>query len=68
MTFSLFHPLIKNDYVKMNSNITIENLDSSLLLVTFLECLLLGIVIYAIYVAFGPPAQELRDPFEEHED
>jgi PsbN protein len=52
----------------MNSNITIENVDSSLLLVTFLECLLLGIVVYAIYVAFGPPAQELRDPFEEHED
>lgn len=52
----------------MNSEINFDSLDSSLLLVTFLECLLLGIVVYAIYVAFGPPAQELRDPFEEHED
>jgi len=48
--------------------INIDNLDSALILVTFLECLLLGIVVYAIYVAFGPPAQGLRDPFEEHED
>ena len=22
---------------------------------------------FAIYTAFGPPAKELRDPFEEHE-
>ena len=52
----------------MNPNITMDNVDSALLLVTFLECLLLGIVVYAIYVSFGPPAQALRDPFEEHED
>ena len=52
----------------MNTNITLDNVDSALLLVTFLECLLLGIVVYAIYVSFGTPAQELRDPFEEHED
>jgi len=23
---------------------------------------------FSIYTAFGPPAKELRDPFEEHED
>ncbi|NJR49376.1 MAG: photosystem II reaction center protein PsbN [Leptolyngbyaceae cyanobacterium CSU_1_3] len=23
---------------------------------------------YAIYTAFGPPAKELNDPFEDHED
>ncbi len=23
---------------------------------------------YAIYLAFGPPAAELGDPFEDHED
>ena len=33
-----------------------------------LRVLLLGIVVYAIYVSFGQPAQGLRDPFEEHED
>jgi PsbN protein len=67
----LFSPLLSIlnlNTSKTKSNMTIENLDSSLLLVTFLECLLLGIVAYAIYVAFGPPAQDLRDPFEEHED
>lgn len=23
---------------------------------------------FSIYTAFGPPAKELRDPFDEHED
>ncbi|MBE7385302.1 MAG: photosystem II reaction center protein PsbN [Leptolyngbya sp. SIO1E4] len=23
---------------------------------------------YAVYTAFGPPAKQLTDPFEEHED
>ncbi len=71
MKIILFSPLLSIlnlNTSKTKSNMTIENLDSSLLLVTFLECLLLGIVAYAIYVAFGPPAQDLRDPFEEHED
>lgn len=66
--FNQIHYLLLITKLQPNSSMTIENLDSSLLLVTFLECLLLGIVAYAIYVAFGPPAQELRDPFEEHED
>jgi PsbN protein len=34
----------------------------------FLWCLLLSVTGYSIYVGFGPPAQDLRDPFEEHED
>jgi PsbN protein len=34
----------------------------------FLWCLLLSITGYSIYVGFGPPSQQLRDPFEEHED
>jgi PsbN protein len=34
----------------------------------FLWCLLLSITGYSIYVGFGPPSKELRDPFEEHED
>jgi PsbN protein len=28
----------------------------------------IAVTAYAIYVSFGPPAKELRDPFEEHED
>lgn len=34
----------------------------------FLWCLLLSITAYSVYVGFGPPSTELRDPFEEHED
>lgn len=34
----------------------------------FLGSLLLSVTIYSIYVGFGPPSKELRDPFEEHED
>jgi PsbN protein len=30
--------------------------------------LLVGITSYAIYTAFGPPADQLADPFEDHED
>ncbi|EAW38684.1 MULTISPECIES: photosystem II reaction center protein PsbN [Lyngbya] len=26
------------------------------------------ITAYAVYTAFGPPAKELSDPFEDHED
>ncbi len=34
----------------------------------FLWCFLLSITAYSIYVGFGPPSKNLRDPFEEHED
>ena len=34
----------------------------------FLWFLLLSITGYSIYVGFGPPSKELKDPFEEHED
>jgi hypothetical protein len=34
----------------------------------FLWSLLLSSTVYFIYVGFGPPSRELRDPFEEHED
>ncbi|HIK14852.1 MAG TPA: photosystem II reaction center protein PsbN [Leptolyngbyaceae cyanobacterium M33_DOE_097] len=29
---------------------------------------LVGLTGYAIYTAFGPPAKDLSDPFEDHED
>jgi PsbN protein len=29
---------------------------------------LVAIAGYAVYTAFGPPAQQLDDPFEDHED
>jgi len=30
--------------------------------------ILVAITAYSIYLAFGPPAAELGDPFEDHED
>jgi PsbN protein len=29
---------------------------------------LVGLAGFSIYTAFGPPAKELNDPFEDHED
>jgi PsbN protein len=34
----------------------------------FLWCLLISVTGYSIYIGFGPPSNNLRDPFEEHED
>jgi PsbN protein len=42
--------------------------ETATIIVIFVSSLLLGITIYSIYTAFGPPAKNLRDPFEEHED
>jgi PsbN protein len=33
-----------------------------------LAAIVIGIAVLTIYTSFGPPAKELRDPFEEHED
>jgi len=48
--------------------LTVEGNDPAIVLVVFIVCALVGIVAYSVYVAFGPPASSLRDPFEEHED
>jgi PsbN protein len=48
--------------------LNVEENDPAIILVVFIVSVLLGIVAYSIYVAFGPPASNLRDPFEEHED
>ena len=37
-------------------------------LTVFVWFLLLSVTVYSVYVGFGPPSQNLRDPFEEHED
>lgn len=30
--------------------------------------IVLAFTAFAVYTAFGPPAKQLADPFEEHED
>jgi PsbN protein len=42
--------------------------ETATIIVIFVSSLLLGITTYSIYTAFGPAANNLRDPFEEHED
>ena len=43
-----------------------ENL--SIFITILLAALLLSITSYSIYIGFGPPSTDLRDPFDEHED
>ena len=43
-------------------------METALILGIFISSLLLGITAYSVYTSFGPKAQNLRDPFEEHED
>ena len=35
---------------------------------SFLSVFLLTLTGYSIYLGFGPGSEDLRDPFEEHED
>jgi len=43
-------------------------MESATILIIFVSSVLLGITGYSVYVAFGPNARNLRDPFEEHEE
>jgi len=43
-------------------------METANLLAIFVSTLLISFTSYALYTAFGEPSQELRDPFEEHED
>jgi PsbN protein len=43
-------------------------MDSATILgITFCS-VLVALTAFAIYTAFGPPAKELRDPFDDHDD
>jgi hypothetical protein len=42
-------------------------METATIIVIFVSSLLLGITTYSVYTAFGP-FENLRDPFEEHED
>ena len=36
--------------------------------IIFIGSFLVSMTGYSIYTGFGPPSNNLRDPFEEHED
>jgi PsbN protein len=62
-------PLNETAYTKATSIYPYLIMESPAFFYTiFLWCLLLSITGYSIYVGFGPPSKQLRDPFEEHED
>ncbi|PSB04670.1 photosystem II reaction center protein PsbN [Merismopedia glauca] len=43
-------------------------MEPATVLIISLAAVTIAIAGFAIYTSFGPPSQELRDPFEEHED
>nr|YP_010881458.1 photosystem II protein N [Pellia epiphylla]YP_010881543.1 photosystem II protein N [Pellia neesiana]AEA96017.1 photosystem II subunit N [Allisonia cockaynei]WIA67411.1 photosystem II protein N [Pellia epiphylla var. borealis]AEA96068.1 photosystem II subunit N [Pellia epiphylla]AII83774.1 PsbN [Allisonia cockaynei]AII83813.1 PsbN [Pellia epiphylla] len=43
-------------------------METATLVAISISCLLISFTGYAPYTAFGQPSNELRDPFEEHED
>ncbi|NEP17198.1 MAG: photosystem II reaction center protein PsbN [Leptolyngbya sp. SIO4C1] len=43
-------------------------MDSATVLIISVGAIVLAFTGFAIYTAFGPPAKQLSDPFEDHED
>ncbi|MEL7313570.1 MAG: photosystem II reaction center protein PsbN [Cyanobacteria bacterium J06559_3] len=37
-------------------------------LIISVASVVVGFTAFAVYTAFGPPAKQLTDPFDEHED
>ena len=42
-----------------------ENLDSATVLIVSVASIVSLFTLYAVYTAFGPPAKQLSDPFED---
>ena len=47
---------------------SIQNLEPATAIILAIGAFLVGITALSIYTSFGPPAKELDDPFEDHED
>jgi PsbN protein len=43
-------------------------METATLVTISIYCLLVIFTGYALYMAFGKPYEQLRDPFEDHED
>ncbi|CAK0792353.1 unnamed protein product, partial [Prorocentrum cordatum] len=50
------------------SSVIVADASEVIPLLSFISSIFLGITGYSIYTAFGPPSEDLRDPFEEHDD
>ena len=45
-----------------------QPMESATVLIISIGVMVFAITGFAVYTSFGPPAKELRDPFDEHED
>lgn len=43
-------------------------MEPATVLIISVGAVLIAFTAFAVYTAFGPPAKQLADPFEEHED
>jgi len=43
-------------------------MESATVLIISIGVMVFAITGFAVYTSFGPPAKELRDPFDDHED
>ncbi|KGF73479.1 photosystem II reaction center protein N [Neosynechococcus sphagnicola sy1] len=43
-------------------------MEPAIVLSISIGAVIIAVTGYGVYVSFGPPAKDLRDPFEEHED
>ncbi len=43
-------------------------MDPATVLIISVGAVLLAVTAISVYTAFGPPAKQLSDPFEDHED
>lgn len=55
--FILYYPVI-----------TMESSSQALSLGVTLAVALVGLTAFSLYTAFGPPAKDLEDPFDDHDD
>ncbi|WP_008311394.1 photosystem II reaction center protein PsbN [Leptolyngbya sp. PCC 6406] len=43
-------------------------MEPATVLIISVGAIIVAFTAYAVYTAFGPPAKQLTDPFDEHED
>jgi PsbN protein len=43
-------------------------MEPAIVLMISVCAVVLAVTAYAIYLSFGPPANELADPFDDHDD
>lgn len=58
--------VIGSNPIPASQLVLMENL--TIFITVFIWFFLLSVTGYSIYLGFGPPSKNLRDPFDEHKD